>query len=322
MTSFNHLASPSLWSLDWWVATIATMERNLKHNLPLDDVTVEHEDLPRLKVDPMVTAWLKGEQHLLETVQTPNSFVRKLCFSAVNFPNSSNMTSNAAIVIAIVTITIDPSPDAPDPNVGKYSIHGEYGYSYNDHRPKWSPTMGGKPRSRLSRFWKKGSGTVAPCAFYKSCFYNFSQGQSSNVEVSFFMVFTGFCGFGMMVVFYFCTGRFSLPSVCLATDLRLQETWTLLPNPTQTPSHDVASSPTVNPIFKTVARLQARKSPPDFRINAGTVPGFSPRLCGWYLESHWAMPWIGGDLEHHHGYPLVNIPQKTRENQIMENHHV
>jgi hypothetical protein len=34
------------------------------------------------------------------------------------------------------------------------------------------------------------------------------------------------------------------------------------------------------------------------------------------------MPRIGGDLEHHHGYPLVNIPQKTRENQIMENHHV
>jgi hypothetical protein len=113
------------------------MERNLKHNLPLDDVTVEHEDLPRLKVDPMVTAWLKGEQHLLETVQSdPQFFCKKLCFSAVNFPNSPNMTSNAAIVIAIVTITIDPSPDAPDPNVGKYSIHGEYGYSYNDHRPK------------------------------------------------------------------------------------------------------------------------------------------------------------------------------------------
>jgi hypothetical protein len=30
---------------------------------------------------------------------------------------------------------------------------------------------------------KKGSGTVVPCAFYKSCFYDFSRGQSSNVEV-------------------------------------------------------------------------------------------------------------------------------------------
>ena len=51
-------------------------ERNLKHNLPLDDVTAEHEDLPRLRVDPTVTAWLKGEQHLLETVQIPNSVVK------------------------------------------------------------------------------------------------------------------------------------------------------------------------------------------------------------------------------------------------------
>ena len=30
---------------------------------------------------------------------------------------------------------------------------------------------------------KKGSGSVAPCVLYKSCFYDFSRGKSSNVEV-------------------------------------------------------------------------------------------------------------------------------------------
>ena len=59
------------------------------------------------------------------------------------------------------------------------------------------------------------SGTVAPCAFYKSCFYDFSRGQSSNVEV-FSWYLQGFVALGWWSFFYFCTGRFSLPSVCLA----------------------------------------------------------------------------------------------------------
>ena len=64
-------------------------------------------------------------------------------------------------------------------------------------------------------------------AFYKSCFYEFARGKSNNVEVISWYL-QGFVALGWWsFFFYLCTSRFSLPSVCLAIDLRLQ-----VPQPT------------------------------------------------------------------------------------------